>query len=148
MRQKPFVVWEGHPPGDVVILSLSLKEARDPFNQFVNETLASSDDAQMLSATAFYLMLHPLGTTLATTYLERAVRLDPNLVQAHSRLLQIRLAERFAPTRIELRKVDKEKKYAAVSALPDAERFAMLREMAEYSHAEASSLEVIDPNGS
>jgi hypothetical protein len=140
-------ILEGNAVGDLVILSMDLTAARDPFNQYVRETLASSKDGQMLSAAASYLMLHPLGTTLGTTYLERAVRLDPNLVTAHSRLLQIRSAERYPQTRAAIRRIDKEKKYAAISTLPDAERFVMLREMAEYSHAEAFSLEFLDPDG-
>jgi hypothetical protein len=135
------------PSSGAIIGSMNVNEARDTFAQHARQALSESKDAQLLSAASAYLMMHPLGAAQGTQYLERAVQLDPDLIAARQRLLRIRSEGRYAETRAALRMIDKEKKYEAISALPEAERFVMLREMAEYSRGEAYSMEVLDPAG-
>jgi beta-lactamase regulating signal transducer with metallopeptidase domain len=129
------------------ILSLGLPEANNAFAQHVRDTLAASKDPQLLGSVGQYLMLHPVGRPLGKQYLERAVQLDPQLVSAHQALLRLRSTDRYPETHAALRKVDKDKKYAAISMLPEPERFVILKEMAEYSYGEENSMAVLDPDG-
>jgi beta-lactamase regulating signal transducer with metallopeptidase domain len=130
-----------------LIRSIGLPEASSPFAQHVRDTLTASKDPQLLGSVGQYLMLHPVGRPLGKQYLERAVQLDPQLVSARQALLRMRSTDRYPETHAALRKVDKDQKYAAISMLPEPERFVILREMAEYSYTEANSLAVLDPDG-
>jgi len=134
------------PPANILISSMDLNEARSYFAQQVREVMIQTKDPQLLNSAAQYLILYPLGSELGRTYLDRALQLDPTLISAHQALLRTR-TPRYPETRLAIRSVEREKKYAAVSALPEPERFVMLKEMAEYSYSEAGSLEVLDPDG-
>src|SRR5262249_38544024 len=133
-------------PGNVFILSISLDEARNSFAQHVRDIMAQTNDAQLLTSAGQYLMVHPLGADLGRSYLERAIRFDPKLISAHQALLRAQIP-RYPEARLALRQVDKENKYDAISALPEPQRFVILREMAEYSYHEAGSMEVLNPDG-
>src|SRR5262249_46237543 len=67
------------------------QEANSGFAQSVRRTLAQSKDVQMLNATGQYLMIGgEAGATMAITYFQRAVDIDPYFVPAHDRLIQMK----------------------------------------------------------
>lgn len=136
------------------IQATSEAEAHSAFARAVQKKLDTSSDAQLLNAAGQNLLtkrpvgpaeLRPAAPALAYKYFDRAVRLDPQLVEAHIPLAKMRIRQANPETRAILQKTDKEKKLGVIATLPAAERFVVLGEMARYSYDQANIGEVIDP---
>jgi hypothetical protein len=129
-------------------------EAQSAYTHTVEMKLDNSSDAQLLNVVGQNL----LGTfgpgsafakpTLAYKYFERAVQLDPQLVEAHIPLAQKRIRQSSPDTRAILQKTDREKKFEVISKLPASEQLVVLGEMSRSLYNQANSVEVTDGEAS
>lgn len=81
--------------------------------------------------------LDPLGKS----YLEQALKMDPQSMQAHSVFVRGRVLERNAQMRQALRDVPGELTYAAVSTLPERDRFSSLTQLAETAYLDGERID-------
>jgi tetratricopeptide (TPR) repeat protein len=131
--------------GFAFIRAMSDVEEQSDFAKAVRGTLSRSKDAQLVDAVAQNLLLdRRREPTLARTYLERVIQLDPKIVGAHRQYLGLRYREADKPVQELLLRLPKESRFEAVMKLPDADRFAVLRQLTQSSYSEANSLEILD----
>jgi len=131
--------------GFAFIRAMSDVEEQSEFAKAVRGTLSRSKDAQLLDAVAQNLLLdRRREPTLARTYLERVIQLDPTIVGAHRQYLGLRYREADKPVQEVMLRLPKESRFEAVMKLPDADRFAVLRQLTQSSYSEANSLEILD----
>src|SRR5262249_9545304 len=117
----------------------------------VRRKLAQSKDPELLNAVAvdlnisqFLLPRPETAVELATTYLRRAVDINPHFVPAHEALLRIVFRKKQSEPQAVLRKLPVESRLAAVLSLPESQRFPAMREMAEHLYQEGNSLDILD----
>jgi len=131
-------------------------DPKSAFAQAARRKLAESTDDALLIAAADFLLRSPRRLSsfdefdlLAKSYLERAVNLRPESMQARAELVALLVRERVhwqsgsisASTRSVLRKTPPVSQYEIVSSLPAAERFELLLELAlgAYRSAQGAS---------
>jgi hypothetical protein len=146
--------------------AFNLAEAHGSFAQNVRKTLEASTDAALLGAVASSLLYQDAYirdarpalddvAALGKSYLDRALKLDPTLVEAREALVAIHARERWAAARgvrtaglslsanpsapgMMKYSVDqaarREKQLQAVRALTDAQRFAYLPDLADEAY--------------
>lgn len=129
-----------------VVRSVSPAEARGSFAQAVRKKLAETTDTQMLTTAGQYLIFFNRhadayridfdAVALGKSYLERAVQLNPQSGQAHMILSRLATADRNTRIHEMLRNAPKGNQYETVSALPEAERFDSLPELAIEAYME------------
>jgi beta-lactamase regulating signal transducer with metallopeptidase domain len=126
-----------------VVRTTSPEDADSPYAQEIRKKLADSMDADLLTAAGQYLLFNARGrkvdfdpVALGKSYLERALQLNPQSVSAHGTLVRMRVGERNRHMFEMLRNVPSESQYQTVSALPEAERFSCLPELAELAYFE------------
>jgi hypothetical protein len=141
---------------DRMTRATSAAEANSPFAQEARKKLASSTDPALLLAAGGTLgrdfaRLSPLAGfepgALGKSYLERAQQLDPQSTRPRMLLVNYRNTERSRGLYEKLKGVPRETQPDVVSALPDAERIAILpwRADSEYMSAEYSEYTRHDP---
>jgi beta-lactamase regulating signal transducer with metallopeptidase domain len=137
--------------GSSTLMHSNAAESHTPYAEEIRRKLAESTDDKLLTAAGMFLMrvqdlrldFDPFA--LGKSYLERAVQVNPQTIEANGILIGLesaRIRQRILDT---LRDVPKEAKYQAVSALPETERFQILLWLAEYASGEGDSLVEIDP---
>lgn len=144
--------------------AFSLAEAHGPFAQSVRRKLEASTDAALLGAVASSLLYQDAYlrdarpalddvAALGRAYLDRALKLDPTLVEAREALVQLHGRERWAdewgvrtagqPIKVSTvpgwgtptdQATHREKQLQAARALTDAERFAYLPDLADEAY--------------
>jgi hypothetical protein len=131
-----------------VVRTVSMEDAHGAYAQEIRKKLAESQDAELLAAAGDYLewarglyLSHKIDfdpIPLAKSYLERALQLDPQATWARMHLIGLRAGDRIIRMRGSLRNAPKESQYQTIAALPEAERFEFLPELAidEYMGSE------------
>lgn len=133
-----------------VVRTVSAAEAHRAYAQEIRKKLAETTDAELLTTAAEYLDPwarrlyegHKIDfdpVALSKSYLERATQLNPQLLQAQTRLRYQRTVERGARLRAILQNVAKDAQYQTIAALPDAERFGFLPGLAISAYAEGEN---------
>jgi len=127
-----------------VVRTVSMAEAHSPYAQEIRKKLTESTDVELLTVAGDYLLwdrglyqdkkidFDPVA--LGKSYLERAVQLNPQATQARNMLMSLQLAERNAAVSAPLRNVPWGSQFQVVSALPDAERFKLLPDLADHAY--------------
>jgi len=133
-------------PPNVVRTVSPPEDAHSAYAQEIRKKLANSTDAELLTAAGQHLMFyaaHPGGRefdfdprALGKSYLERALQLNPQSVQAREPLVGSRAGERSQRMYKILQNAPKESQYQTISALPEAERFEFLPGLAEGAYFE------------
>jgi hypothetical protein len=129
--------------------------AAEPHSQYadtIRGKLAESKDEVLLTSAALDLLgVGPrrFGSSneprdLATPWLERVVSLNPNAIDARRELVGLRRFTRPDPGYARLVGVAPIKQYQTVAALPEANRFAMLGNLAVHAHHESESADRYD----
>ncbi len=134
-----------------VVRTVSAADAKSPYAQEIRKKLAESTDADLLGTTASYLQItrqlsleEKIGfdpVALGKAYQERAMQLNPQSTQARYAVRQDRAMSQGQRMAEMLRKVPKEAQYQTVAALPEAERFASLPNLAMSAYEEGSRLD-------
>jgi len=128
-----------------VVRTVSRADASGPYAQEIRKKLADSKDAELLTAAGQYLAHvreRDIGfdpVAVGMSYLERALELNPQSVQARATLVSQRVGARNRRIFEVLRNVPKETQYQTVSALPESERFEFLPELAEMAYFEGEN---------
>jgi len=78
---------------------------------------------------------------LGRSYLEQALKLDPQSMQAHSVSVRSRVLDRNLQMRQALRDVPGELTYEAVSTLPERDRFSFLTQLAETAYLDGERID-------
>jgi hypothetical protein len=84
--------------------------------------------------------LHLTPNALGKSYLEQALKLDPQSIQAHSIFVRSHVLERNAQMRQALRDVPGELTYEAVSTLPENDGFSSLTQLAETAYLDGERI--------
>jgi hypothetical protein len=137
--------------GSNAFMLSNVADAHTRYAEEIRRKLAESTDDKLLTAAGMFLMraqelrldFDPFA--LGKSYLERAVQVNPQTIEANAALIGLESANVRKPILESLREVPKEAKYKTVSALPEVERFQILLWLAEYASGEGDSLVVIDP---
>jgi beta-lactamase regulating signal transducer with metallopeptidase domain len=137
--------------GSNAFMISNVADVHTAYAEEIRRKLAESTDDKLLTAAGMFLMrtqelqldFDPFA--LGKSYLERAVQVNPQTIEANATLIALESVKVRKPILETLRDVPKEAKYKAVSALPEAERFQILLWLAEYASGEGDSLVVIDP---
>jgi hypothetical protein len=119
---------------------VAVADPRSPYSIAVRKQLGESTDDELLAAAGWFLARAPRWMTpnfdadlWAESCFKRALQLNPQAIVAHSELLA--LASRHERNRGEaLWEVPPARQYAAVSSLPEAERFARLPALAQEAY--------------
>jgi len=133
-----------------VVRTVSAEEAHSAYAQEIRKKLAETTDAELLTTAADYLdpwarrlyENHKIDfdpVALAKSYLERAIQLNPQLLQAQTRLRNQRIVERSARLRVILQNVTKDAEYQTIAALPEAEQFEFLPGLAIGAYLEGEN---------
>lgn len=83
-------------------------------------------------------------TKLGKSYLNRALEINPQSVQARSLLISLRVNERNEPIYKALRNDPKESQYQTISALRESERFAVLPWLAQSAYFDGENADYYD----
>lgn len=133
------------PAQGVRVFASSDPEANGAFAQSARKKLDQSKDLQLLNSAGQSSMIQgPAYVDIAIKYLQRAVDIDPNFVDAHQRLIQLKARKKDTEIQAVLMKLPVESRFDAVMALPEAQRFPALRVMAVRRYQEANSLDLMD----
>jgi hypothetical protein len=133
-----------------VVRTVSMADAHSPYAQEIRKKLDSSTDVELLSAAAEYLewtrglydkKLDFDPVALSKSYLERVLQLDLNAEVARARLGRQRIVDRNIRLNQILKGVDKASEYQTISALPEAERFEFLPELAQDAYMNGEYLD-------
>jgi beta-lactamase regulating signal transducer with metallopeptidase domain len=118
---------------------VSFAEPHGPYPEVIRRKLTESTDVELLTAAAQSLVRSPRGSAwpdfdpdlLARSYLERALRLNPQSIRAHTELVDLRSRERTRRIyELILRKIPPASQSEAASTLPEADRFDLLPDLA------------------
>jgi beta-lactamase regulating signal transducer with metallopeptidase domain len=126
-------------PGNAVG-TVSMEDAHGHYAQEIRKKLSETTDVDLLAGTAEYLllvrspyMLHKIDfdpIALAKSYCERALQLNPEAASAQDVMMMIRAGDRNSRLSAILLGVPKALKYQTISALPDAQRFEFIPDLA------------------
>jgi beta-lactamase regulating signal transducer with metallopeptidase domain len=126
------------PAGTHALRALSSPEWHGPYGELVRRKLAESTDPDVLTAAARGLVLSARGAwmdfdpdVLARSCLERSLHFEPQATRARTQLVILRSRERLHRMYELIPKLATDSQHQAVSALPEAERFEVLPELAE-----------------
>ena len=128
-----------------VVRTVSKADANSPYAGEIRKKLDASKDAVLLTAAGQYLTRARGSETdfdpveLGRSCLERALELNPQLVQARGALISLRVGARNRRMAEIRRSVAKESQYQAFAALPEAERFEYLPELAQLAYFEGEN---------
>ena len=118
-------------------------EPHGPYADSIRKKLAESKDDIILTSAALDLLRTPRrwGSSdepgaMARPWLERALLLNPGLLEAQMELVDIRYRERLGRAYRRLGNVAPISQYQAVAALPDNERFELLGNFAVSTYRE------------
>jgi beta-lactamase regulating signal transducer with metallopeptidase domain len=136
---------------DPATMTDDAEQANAPFAAEARRKLDATTDARILLTAARILTLRPAAghSALGRAYLERALQLDPENAEARALLANAKSNERTAAIAAQLRAAGARDKfdefsdttYAAVSALPVADRLFYLPWAAESAYMRAESIE-------
>jgi beta-lactamase regulating signal transducer with metallopeptidase domain len=130
-----------------VVWTVDPAQAHGKHAQEVREKLARTTDVEMLLSAARHLDADMTGKldfdprALSRGCLERALQLDPSSSQARTMAVGAKVSERSRRLREILRDVPNEREYEVLSALPEAERFALLPWQAELTYMRAEGID-------
>jgi hypothetical protein len=128
--------------------TIATPDPRSPSGITIRKTLGESTDDELLAATGWFLARAPRWYDMrfavdadlwAQSCFERALRLNPQAVLAHTEWLALRTRHEINPGEALWNPAPADQ-YRAVSELPEAERFARLPRLARDAYVSLSDL--------